>query len=105
MFNVTTGEYGIIKKELYALPHKSRADVSDIFDGTTNGKTHGGWTHTGSDKNYWKRVPVSAEAFAEMYSASVNNPDSLEQIKKYFPKSYEVFNSILKEMTKNDTKE
>lgn len=100
-----TEVYDAISKELYALPHKSRADVSDIFDGATNGKAHGGWTHTRSDKKYWKTHNVSSEAFAEMYSASVNNPDSLEQIKKYFPKSYEVFKSILKEMAKDGTKE
>lgn len=40
----------------------------------------------------------ATEAFAEMLSGEMSNPQSLEVIKKYLPKSYEVFEEILKAM-------
>jgi hypothetical protein len=33
-----------------------------------------------------------------MFDATVNNPASLEQIKNYFPKSYDIFNEMLEEI-------
>ena len=45
--------------------------------------------------NYRKKRDNGKEGFAEMYSATVNNPDSLEQIKRFFPKSYKIFLEML----------
>ena len=75
------------------MPAKSKSDISDIVEGATKGKMSFGYGH---GKAYWNRVKVSQEAFAEMYSATVNNPDSLEVLKEYLPKSYEVFIEVIK---------
>lgn len=87
--------YSKLTKEIREIPLKARGDISDIFEGTIG--INGG---VGHGKSYWERVNVSTEAFAEMYSASVNNKESLEQIKKYFPESYDIFLKILEEMVK-----
>jgi SPP1 gp7 family putative phage head morphogenesis protein len=92
-----TQAYQAIESEIRALSNPQKADISDIFEGITKGKINGGWGH---GKAYWKNHDPSSEAFAEMYSASVNNPESLEQIKKYFPESYDLFLEILKEIAK-----
>ncbi|KAF5070541.1 Phage Mu protein F like protein [anaerobic digester metagenome] len=89
--------YQAIESEIRALSNPQKADISDIFEGVTKGKINGGWGH---GKAYWKNHDPSSEAFAEMYSASVNNPESLDQIKKYFPESYDLFLEILKEIAK-----
>ena len=49
----------------------------------------------GHGKTYWNRRDNGKEAFAEMFSATINNQESLEQIKYFFPKSYEIFLEIL----------
>lgn len=89
--------YKKIRDEIDVLPNNECGDISDIFQGATKNKISG---KVGHPKVYWKDHNVSLEAFAEMYSASVNNKKSLEKIKKYFPKSYDVFLEILKEMVK-----
>ena len=81
---------------------KKTGDVSDIFEGATKGKVTGS---AGHGKQYWTgysrygyKVPgrsVAVEAFAEMFSATTTNKDSLENIKKYFPESYGVFTEML----------
>ena len=53
----------------------------------------------GHGRGYWARTKVNTEAFAEMYSATISSPESLEVIKKYLPKSYDVFSEMLKEVT------
>ena len=56
----------------------------------------------GHGKNYWKNSVEnqSVEAFAEFYASSIANKDSLKVLKNYFPKSYKVYNEIIKEMIK-----
>ncbi len=72
------------------------ADVSDMVEAATNGGLSLGFGH---GKGYWttkeyggnKKVAnghAEAEFFAESTSATINNPKSLAQIKKYFPESY-----------------
>ena len=36
------------------------------------------------------------EAFAHCMSAAIGNPEALENIRKYFPKSYEIFEKMLR---------
>lgn len=77
-------------------------DVSDIFEGATKGKISGS---AGHGKSYWTgrtiygmKIPghsVAVEAFAEMFGATTTSPKSLEQIKKYFPESYKVFEEMI----------
>lgn len=83
-------------KDLRALGIAGR-DVSDMFSGATDDKMSGGWHHSAS---YWKAgmgAFQSMEAFAEMTSATMCDPDSLELIKRYFPKSYEIYLEILRD--------
>lgn len=68
-------------------------DISDIFEGATRGKITGTAGHGAS---YWNSHDVSVEAFAEMFSASICNPASLNQIQHFFPQSYSIFLQILK---------
>lgn len=91
-----------VGKELKAGGFKATSDVSDMFEGATKGKVIGSGGH---GKKYWTgykaygwSVPghkVSSEAFAEMFSATLTNADSLVNIKKYFPESYSVFTEML----------
>ncbi|AYM03580.1 hypothetical protein D8911_11515 [Levilactobacillus brevis] len=64
-------------------------DVSDMINAATGGDV---WITMGHGKDYYKRdVGQVHEAFAEMTSASINNPASLKKIKEYFPSAYNVY--------------
>jgi hypothetical protein len=80
--------YRVLREELRALDKYAVSDISDMWDGITKGKVNSGFGHP---VGYWKTTAVGEEAFAEMGKAIVNHPESLEQIKKYFPKSYEIW--------------
>ena len=88
-----------IRSEIYELAKtrgwRATGDISDIFEGATRGKITG---TAGHGATYWSRIDVSTEAFAEMFSASICNPASLEQIQHFFPQSYNIFLQILKSM-------
>jgi hypothetical protein len=83
----------MIELELLRMPSRIGGDVSDIFGGATMLKIKG---VAGHPIDYWKTTDVSVEAFAEMFSATVANPQSVVQIQKYFPKSYDIFLQMLK---------
>jgi hypothetical protein len=70
-----------------------RADLSDIFEGATDGDVSLGVGHS---KEYWKVHDNGVEIFAEMFSASICNKGSLNTMKEYFPKTYEVFKEIVR---------
>ena len=95
--------YDFIEKEITSMEHRQKADVSDIWEGATNGKVSDGWGH---GKKYWKAdsYNLTREAFAEMFCAVINKPESLLQIKRYFPESYKVFEEMIEEFVKNATK-
>jgi len=64
-------------------------DVSDMINAATGGDV---WITMGHGKDYYKRDAGQVhEAFAEMTSASINNPASLKKIKEYFPSAYNVY--------------
>jgi Phage minor capsid protein 2 len=91
--------YSSIEKEIRKLPLNERADLSDIIEGASKAKVNGGFGH---GAKYWKDRPhgLPCEAFAEMMDSSVANPKQFEAIKRYFPKSIEVFYEILDFITK-----
>ena len=93
-----TQVYQKITNELRSMKVVEQSDISDMFDGVTNGKAMGYSYHSWQDKNYWRKHEVGVEGFAEMFDASICNPESLERIKQYFPQSYEIFKEIIKEM-------
>ncbi len=90
--------YNTLTKEIKDLPVIASGDISDMWDGITNGRAVGFMGHTFNNKQYWKTHSVGSEAFAEMFDATINNPASLEQIQRYFPKSYEIFKEMLDEL-------
>lgn len=75
--------------------------VSDIFGGLSENKVTGFWGHP---KSYWKAKGSSAvgrEAFAEITADIATNAKSLEFTRKYMPKTYEIYQSIIKGARKN----
>ena len=71
----------------------------DIMQGCSKSKVQ---FPAGHDKSYYQGRfsdnHLGAEAFANMYSATVASPKSLANIKEYFPESYKVFERMLGEM-------
>ena len=69
-------------------------DISDMLVGAGIGIDYP--LGVGHEHNYWDHMDVGIEAFAEMTAASIDNPKSLQAIKDYFPKSYNVYLEMLK---------
>jgi len=93
--------YSAVQKEVSSLTPLQYGDLSDILEGATRGKIRCGIGHGGG--SYWTNRSyngidwgLGTEAFAEMTSATMTNPDSLATIKKYLPKSYAVYEDMLK---------
>lgn len=89
-----------LAKELKQFSFEEIGDVSDMFESMcTEISRPGGMGH---GIYYWVRRnrDTGIEAFAEMFSATVSNPKSLQNIKKYFPKSYDIFLEIIENMVK-----
>lgn len=84
-----------MSKILKDMPLIESADISDIFGAFTGNRVTG---YTGHNVNYYandKKEKAAGEAFAEMFSAEINNPTSMKQFKKYFPESLVIFKEIL----------
>ena len=92
--------YNALQKEIKAYNNPyAIADLSDILEGATGAKVQCGWGHGAS---YWKDRTIggiadglATEAFAEITDSTFTNPESLELIKKYLPKSYKVYEEML----------
>ncbi|MBU3819293.1 MAG: minor capsid protein [Candidatus Faecalibacterium intestinavium] len=91
--------YGAVEKQVRELDLLHRADLSDILEGATRGKIRCGFGHGVS---YWTRrtyngvnCGLGTEAFAEMTSAALACPESLEALKTYLPKSYALYEEML----------
>lgn len=84
--------YKALEDEVRKIPGMARADLSDMLEGATKGKISAGYGHK---KSYWSSTiiadPLSQEAFAEMTSAAMSNPDSLAVIQQYLPESYKIY--------------
>ena len=72
-------------------------DFSDMLEGALpfNTRTPLGIGH---GTKYWYGRDNGREIFAEMFSASVNNPESLKLIKEHFPETYTVFLKMMEEI-------
>lgn len=81
-----------IKQELTLM---QRSDISDMFEPIMP-KSCAYPFGVGHGAGYWGSRDNGKEGFAEMFSAAVNNPESLEQIKRFFPESYKIFEEMLK---------
>ena len=89
--------YNAVAEELKAHSLIAVADCMDMFEGATKGAIT---TYCGHGKSYWNKQDVGVEAFAEMFDATINNPEALALIHKYFPKAYEIFIECLEEIVK-----
>ncbi len=96
--------YKKLSKELMKIPSKARADLSDILEGATSGRIQLGFGH---GVKYWRdrtyggiRDGLATETFAEMLDSTFASNESLEVIKKYLPKSYELFLEMLEILVK-----
>lgn len=97
--------YSAVQKEVKASGSKiAYGDLSDILEGATGAKIQCGIGH---GAKYWKDRTynglsdgLATEAFAEMMDSTFANPESLEMIKKYLPKSYGVFQEMLDDLLK-----
>ena len=94
--------YKSLENEIRAYNSYAMADLSDILEGATNGKVQCGYGH---GTKYWKDRTIggisdglATEAFAEMTDSTMSNPESLELIKKYLPKSYKIYEKMLEVM-------
>lgn len=72
--------------------------VQDMYSGLTLNKVRPCWGHS---TEYWLRgdtdKEIASEAFAHMAS-SFTNPQILEKMKEWFPKSCDVFETLIKEL-------
>lgn len=91
--------YKALESEIRAYSSYARADLSDILEGATSTRVRCGYGHGAS---YWRDRTIggindglATEAFAEMTDSLMTNPESLELIKKYLPKSYGIYNEML----------
>lgn len=89
--------YDAVSKDLKSMGTYKGGDVSDIMEGATNARAQGTMGHGG---RYWKRSEqlLPTEAFAEFTSATFSNPESLEALKEWFPKSYKIWHEMLDEI-------
>lgn len=87
-----------LSETLRKIDHAVRSEVSDIFSGATKNKVNGGYKH---ETKYWQeKETLPAEAFAHMFCASIQSTESLEYIRRYFPKSYQMFEEMTDEWIK-----
>lgn len=93
--------YAALQNEIKSLSPLQYGDLSDILEGATRGKIQCGIGHGGG--SYWTNRTyngvewgLGTEAFAEMTSATMTSPESLKTIKKYLPKSYAMYEDMLK---------
>ncbi len=91
-----TQAYDKLSKSLRRVKAKDQTFISDIFSGATTNRVKG---ISGHPTSYWgKPANLPAEAFTQMFSASVVNSNGLKLIKQYFPKSHKVYREMIKEM-------
>jgi SPP1 gp7 family putative phage head morphogenesis protein len=97
--------YRTLEKEIKGIAlERAKADISDILEGATSAKISCGYGH---GANYWPQRTfggvadgLATEAFAEIIDSTMTNPESLEVIKKYLPKSYQIFCDMIQELAK-----
>lgn len=87
-------------------------DLSDMISGSglqSTGRIRSPFDIGHDWYDYWQRyggavydMYRSSEFFAEATSATINNPKSLELIKRYFPKAYAEYEEIISEVINDD---
>lgn len=86
--------YEEMKKEFSVYSNYQKVIISDLFSGITKNKVNFGAYHK---PEYWdNKDKLAAEAFAHFTGALITNPEGANLIKKYLPKSLEIYNEIIK---------
>lgn len=95
--------YWVLEKRVQAEGIYNYTDLSDILQGATKSKVQCGVGHS---KKYFSgqlyEANLATEAFAEMFSAKFTNEGSTATIKKYLPRSYEVFEEMLEYIAEHE---
>ena len=73
---------------------RDRSDISDMFEGAGIGISYP--LGSGHGLDYWTTRDSGKEIFAEIISAEASHPGSLTAIKDYFPKTYKVYQDMMK---------
>jgi SPP1 gp7 family putative phage head morphogenesis protein len=81
-----------VANELSEKSFKDISAVGDVFEGATGVSSKGG-----HGKKYWKNKDMlPREAFAHMTQTTINNEQSLREMKHYFPNAYEEYLNVVK---------
>lgn len=73
---------------------RDRSDISDMFEGAGIGISYP--LGSGHGLDYWNSRGNGKEIFEEIVSAEAAHPGSLKAIKEYFPKTYQVYQDMVK---------
>lgn len=90
-----------ILKELGKKVHESvsmrgASDLDDMVQAWDSG--YEAYAYAGHfEKDYWDSASRANEAFAEMMSAQIANPESWEHIQRFYPESAKMFENMVKE--------
>lgn len=99
-------QYGFTRKEVaadvfidevkykYGYDYRNLAALSDIVEGGNIGKAYP--FGAGHGLSYWRTRGNSKETFANIIAADVSNPVAIKIIKDYLPKTYELYQDIIK---------
>ncbi|WP_306572589.1 hypothetical protein [Parasutterella excrementihominis] len=82
---------------ILAMPEIESGTIQDLAGGVCRSP---GAFNVGHKSGYWRvkdtnKDPLAAEAFANMLSAAVANPDEYKQIKSFMPESVKIFEEII----------
>ena len=90
-----------IRTETKSNSLQDKGDLSDFLSGFGLEYPLG----VGHPRSYWKRAGKrgkAAEAWAELTSATMNNPNSEKLLKKYFPETVKKYHETLERIVQND---
>lgn len=87
-----------MSREIDSYPNSMKHEISDILGGVSRNRVVDSWRHKTS---YWKDPEMLPnEAFANITSACIANPDGLQKLKEYLPKTMEVYDRMVSELLK-----
>lgn len=87
-----------IGKEFSNYSGYQKSIISDLFSGITKNELNFGSWHKA---DYWENEnTLPAEAFAHFTGALITNNEGVELIKRFFPKSLEIYNEIINNVVK-----
>lgn len=87
---------------ILAMPESESATIQDLAGGVC--KSPGVFKVGHFGRGYWRvkdtnKDPLASEAFANMLSAAVANPDEYKRIKSFMPESVKIFEEIIKSIS------